>query len=114
MSRQPPADAVSAPVRLIIADHIVSVEQLEILLLLQHHRHRWWTIDEVNQRVQSSPSSVKQRLADLARRGLVEHQDAMFRYGPPLDIEVALAQLAHLYAERQHTIINLIFAGAHR
>jgi DNA-binding IclR family transcriptional regulator len=109
MSLARPSPPISTPVRLVVADYIVSVEQLEILLLLRRYRERWWTIDEVDEQIQSSRASVRRRVEDLANRGLVLRSDAGFRYGPPLELAYALAELASLYAERQEAIIDLVF-----
>lgn len=104
-----PSPPIPAPVRLAIADYIVSAEQLELLLLLRRYRERWWTVDEVDEKIQSRRDAVGQRLEDLANRGLILRGDAGFRYGPPLELAYALAELASLYAERQEAIINLVF-----
>jgi hypothetical protein len=104
-----PTSTSRTPVRLVIADHVVSADQLEILLLLRLFRDRWWTVDQVNEETRSTRPAVRHRLEDLARRRLVVRSDAGFRYGPPLELAFALAELASLYAERQTAIAELIF-----
>jgi hypothetical protein len=92
-----------------IAAHIVSIEQLEILLLLREHRGRAFSQEELNQVMKSSETSVRSRLADLQRRRLVAREGTRFRYQPAPELEPVLAELASAYAERRYTVIDLIF-----
>ena len=101
---------ISDPVRQLIARHIVSIEQLEILLLLREHRARAWSPAEVNDRIQSSLPSVSDRLADLVRRGLFRRDDDGFRYDAPADQDVIIAELAGEYRDRRYSVIDLIFS----
>lgn len=54
-----------------IRDHIHSVEQLEILLLLQSDENREWAAEEVNKLLKSDKTSVEARLNDLYSRNLL-------------------------------------------
>jgi hypothetical protein len=101
---------ISDPVRQFIARDIVSIEQLEILLLLREHRARAWSPAEVTDRIQSSLPSVSDRLADLVRRGLLRRDDDRFRYDPPADQDVIIAELAGEYRDRRYSVIDLIFS----
>jgi hypothetical protein len=101
---------ISDPVRQLIARHIVSIEQLEILLLLREQRARAWSPAEVNDRIQSSLPSVSDRLADLVRRGLLRRDDDGFRYDAPADQDVIIAELAGEYRDRRYSVIDLIFS----
>ena len=55
--------------RRLIADHIDSVEQLEILLLLYQHPERAWTAEAVARELRDLALSAGDRLEDLARGG---------------------------------------------
>jgi hypothetical protein len=101
---------ISDPVRQFIARDIVSIEQLEILLLLREQRARAWSPAEVNDRIQSSLPSVSDRLADLARRGLLRRDDDRFRYDAAADQDVIIAELAGEYRDRRYSVIDLIFS----
>ena len=101
---------ISDPVRQFIARHIVSIEQLEILLLLREQRARAWSPAEVNDRIQSSLPSVSDRLEDLVRRGLLRRDDDRFRYDAPADQDAIIAELAAEYRDRRYTVIDLIFS----
>jgi DNA-binding Lrp family transcriptional regulator len=93
-----------------IASHLVSVEQIEILLFLRQHHDRAFSPSELNDVIRSSESSVGSRLTDLERRGLVRREHARFRYQPPSELEGVLGELAAAYAEQRYTIIDLIFS----
>ncbi|OJT25875.1 hypothetical protein BO221_08525 [Archangium sp. Cb G35] len=101
-------------VRRLIADHIDSVEQLEILLLLQQHPERSWTAESVARELRISPLSAGDRLKDMARSAIlarVQGSEAEYRYAPESpDMAEAVAGLATAYSERRVTVINLIFS----
>jgi DNA-binding IclR family transcriptional regulator len=101
---------ISEPVRKLIAEQIDSVEQLEVLILLREHRSRPWTVDGINERIRSSPNSVRERLEALVQRGLVAQQDAGYRYAAAGELDATVSELARAYAERRFTVIELIFA----
>ncbi len=101
---------IAEPVRQLIARHIVSIEQLEILLLLREHRARSWTPAQVNDRIQSSLLSVTARLDDLAGRGLLYRESDQYRYDASAELEAVVAVLARDYRERRYSVIDLIFS----
>jgi hypothetical protein len=104
------AALITERVRRLIADHISSVEQLEILLLLREAADRDWTAEQVNERIRSSLSSVAARLADLETRGFIVRAEGGYRYGPPAAEAAGVDDLAAAYAERRYTVIELIFS----
>jgi hypothetical protein len=103
------ARVIPDPVRKLIAD-IDSVEQLEVLLFVREHRSRTWTVDEINERLRSSATSVRARLDALAQRGLIEQDSRGYRYEASPELDTTVAGLARAYAERRFTVIELIFA----
>ncbi len=63
--------------------HIDSVEQLEVLLLLWRSPERGWTSDEVATTIYSHPTSVVRRLALLLGQGLLrEREPGCYQYAP--------------------------------
>src|SRR5688572_26691650 len=67
----------------LIQQHIHSVEQLEVLLLLRDRRDRAWTAAEVSRELRTISSSAAQRLSDLVRRGFLKEGPAeSHRYDP--------------------------------
>jgi hypothetical protein len=101
-------------VRRFIVDHVDSVEQLEILLLLHQHPERAWDAESVARELRISALSASDRLEDQARAGLlarVEGSPGGYRYAPGTPaLDEAVAGLAKAYAERRVTVINLIFS----
>ncbi len=90
-------------------EHIVSVEQLEVLLLLRRTAPRPWSPEEVSDELRSSPISAGLRLKDLAGRRLIERDDGRFRYVAGTR-ERVIAELEAVYAERRFGVIDQIFA----
>ena len=104
------AIVISDRVKALIVQHIVSVEQLEVLLLLREDPGRAWTPNQVNDRIKSSVASVTERLADLESRGLIQHQGESYGYDAGNPHAEVVAELATTYAESRFTVIELIFA----
>ena len=100
--------------RRLIAEHIDSVEQLEILLLLYQHPERSWTAESVARELRVSALSVTDRLKDMTQAGLlsrVEGSLAEYRCAPESPkLAEAVSGLATAYSERRVTVINLIFS----
>lgn len=100
--------------RRLIADHIDSVEQLEILLLLHQHPERSWTAESVARELRISPLSADDRLKDMARAAIlskVQGTEGEYRYAPESpQLAEAVTGLATAYTERRVTVINLIFS----
>lgn len=105
---------IAAPVLNFIREHIESVEQLEILLLLYHQSDRSWTADEIARELRSSPQSARKRLAVFEMRGFIRQSDASsksFQYDPrDAGIDEGIKALAEAYQLRRVTIIDVIFS----
>lgn len=102
-------------VRQLVADHITSVEQLEILLLLRERPEEEWSAKRVSDEIRSSEISARERLTALEDSGLVRssvhHSDVSFRFGPATaPLRRAVELLAEAYSERRYTVIELIFS----
>lgn len=96
-----------------IVKHINSVEQLEILLLLQGSPAREWSARDVAQELRSDTHSVAARLADLHARGFLRCQEASapgYGFNPDGQQAQLVAKLASVYAQRRMAVINLIFS----
>jgi len=110
-----PRQKASQPeVTALLSQHISSVEELEILLLLRRRADRCWDAAAVAEELRTSESSAAKRLGDLCAGGLVEEAEASdrgFRYGPGSAWKrAAVDQLAELYAEAPFRVIDMIFA----
>lgn len=98
--------------RWLLGEHIDSVEQLEVLLLLFRHRDRAWTDEQTAEELRSSATSTAKRLKDLTAAGLASPtEDGNFHYAPKDERrERAVEALALAYGERPYTVIELIFS----
>jgi hypothetical protein len=74
--------AIPAAVRELIAQHITSVEQLEILLFLRERRDRAWSPDDVATALRGNTVSARGRLAQLAASSFVNTAADGYRYRP--------------------------------
>ena len=105
---------LSENVKKFIIDHINSVEQLEVLLLLHSHKQKEWSAREASQELRINQDSAKVRLADLHSRGLLavrESSDPLYRYQPQKpNFAQTVDDLAKAYPEYRVTVINLIFS----
>ena len=100
-------------VRQFIIDHIDSVMQLEVLLLIASEPGRAWTVKDLAELLRIDPTWVDSQLRAMAARGLVAQQpdSAAFRFEPrSAELSQALDELAKTYADRRVTVIGLIFA----
>ncbi|HVT89270.1 MAG TPA: hypothetical protein VHD56_10490 [Tepidisphaeraceae bacterium] len=107
-------EQISARVRAFIAEQVRSVVELECLLLLQRQPDREWTAEEMGRDLCIDSQWSESEMEDLARRGLAEVRTdsaRRYRYSPRTDeLRQAMQELAHDYAQRRVTIIQLIYA----
>ena len=99
----------------LVREHILSLEQLEILLLLRARPGEEMSAKAAGEEVRTGESSAASRLGDLAQRGFlsarVVDDQTLYRYDPKDDaLRHAVDLLERAYAERRYTVINLIFA----
>lgn len=108
------SDALPAPVKQLLARHIQSVEQLEVLLLLHSQPARAWTAPEVYDVIRSSEASIAARLQAFTAAGfLIEEKGPpqTFRYAPnDRDLRSALDMTASAYQTWRVRVIEAIFA----
>ena len=105
---------ISKKAQSFLAQHIRSVEQLEIFLALAKEPHRSMTVAQVFKQIQSSERSISAGLQEFARKGLAigdENGRFCLCEKPESLIEVA-RELQGLYRERRVTIIEQIYAKA--
>jgi hypothetical protein len=99
----------------LIAVHIRSLEQLEILLLLANKPEQAWTVDGVYDVIRSSRASVAERLEELRLQGLLvfagePQRDFKYRPQSP-ELDDAVHALGQLYKERRVKIVEMIYAA---
>jgi hypothetical protein len=102
---------ISIEVLELISEHITSMEQLEVLLLLANNPERNWPVDAVFAEIQSSITSVIFRLRELTEKGFLnEPENLVFRYSPKSEkIHDTIRALAAVYKERRIKVIELIY-----
>lgn len=95
-----------------LLEHIHSVDELEILLLLRSYRQTSWTGDAVARELRLDPKTSAERLVDLQRRGFVNKgPNDGFVYAPRgAGFDHALSILAQAYPKFRNAIIRLIFS----
>jgi hypothetical protein len=99
-------------VRDFITRHIVSVEELEILLLLQEGKERDWSPAEINARLRSQEVSIRKWLDALAALQLARRTvGGRYQFAPASDrLATDAMALADAYRERRIKVIELIFS----
>lgn len=106
-----PEEPIPKDVLLFIADHIRSVEQLEILCLLVETPDRAWSTSEIFRTIQSTEKSVLDGVQYFMDHGVVS-QDAegLFRFNPEAALlKESVLRLVRTYRERRVTIIETIY-----
>jgi predicted ArsR family transcriptional regulator len=101
-------------VRQFLAEHISSVAQLEVLLLLRGDRQRQWTAEEVGKALYTTPEMVTGQLEELRARGLVTTSggsEVRYVYRPAsADLEARADRLEQTYRERRVAVITAIYS----
>jgi hypothetical protein len=102
---------VPASVRGFIASHIVSVAQLEVLLLVRAAADKEWTASEVARALVTQHDAAAGWLQDLVARGLASESEGRYRYRPSNpELDQIVDALAESYANYRVAVISLIFA----
>jgi hypothetical protein len=102
---------ITAEVKDFIFQYLDSVEQLEILLLLNSIPDKYWTAQELNISLRSNLNSVEKRLAILLYYKIIDKNDGAYSFKPedPQIIET-LVQLAGCYRVHRYKVLELIFS----
>jgi DNA-binding MarR family transcriptional regulator len=107
-------EGISLQVRQFLNDHITSVAQLEILLLLQTNPQQSWSPADIARELRIEVAGAAQQLAMLAASGLIREvptPHGSFIYEPHTpELQAAVTALAQAYLIRRVTVIGLIFA----
>jgi hypothetical protein len=110
-------ESLPADVQRFLKEHIGSVGELEVLLLLHRSPARYWTAEAVNEELRTSLQSAIECLIRLHGSALAEpHEDERrgYRLAPGLAGEDTLVgRLAQLFKERVSSVIDAIYAPKH-
>ncbi|HUG90377.1 MAG TPA: hypothetical protein VML55_06070 [Planctomycetaceae bacterium] len=108
------ADEFPDDVQRLLSEHISSVAQLEVLLLLREQRERAWSAAEVAKALYTTPEMVAEQLADLERRGLLAFDagaEPQYRYWPASpELDNQVSRLDTIYRERRVAVITYIYS----
>jgi DNA-binding IclR family transcriptional regulator len=109
-----PEKPIPDEARRLIAGHIRTVEQLEILLLLNGSPGKGFSIADVFRVIQSSENSVATSLKAFVSAGfLVEESKGMYRHEPAnAELARSIEALAKTYQERRVSVIEAIYSQA--
>jgi DNA-binding MarR family transcriptional regulator len=107
-------NGIKQEVRTFLADHIDSVLELELLLLLRAHAQPSWTGAELAGELKIDRSWAAEQLAKFATRGILSRSDdadPRYRYAPATPaLDAIVAAVADAYASHRVTMIGLIFS----
>ncbi|HEU4535820.1 MAG TPA: hypothetical protein VFS00_16955 [Polyangiaceae bacterium] len=98
--------------RRFVAAHLDTVDQLEVLLLLQRRPAEVWTPQRVSDELRTSPMSAAMRLERLCATGLCEEIEGGGVRLRPADasVERAIQLVTAAYREKRVSLIALIYA----
>lgn len=99
-------------VRDFVFEYIDSVEQLEILLLLESNSQKTWSPPELSGLLRSNLNSIEKRLGHLASQGLiVRNEDSHFAFFTENEeLRNTIHTLAEIYRVHRYKIMELIFS----
>lgn len=107
-------DEISREVDQFIRDHISSVEQLEVLLLLAESPQQEWSAVQIAQKLYRQPESITTHLEALLAAGLLkkcEAAKATYCYAANSGaVDATVRALDKAYRQRKDTVIRLIFS----
>jgi hypothetical protein len=108
------ANDFPAEIEAFIGQHIESLAQLELLLLLRRESTRSWSYFDLARQLYITPDVCTGIIADLERRGFVLRDAAdnnLVRYrSGGADVDQLIDQLAALYHQRRVAVITLIYS----
>ena len=108
-------EGIVQEVRAFIAEHIDSVLQLELLLLLQKKRDRDFDAAGVVQELRIDPAWAAGQLEALCSAGILACVEAVgvrrYHYAPKTpELDAAVQKLDQAYTDRRVSVISLIFS----
>jgi hypothetical protein len=108
------SDEIDLGVRAFIAEHIQSVAQLELILLLHSNPHQPWSAADAAREFGLSPEMTLGLLRGLCQQGFAsasDETDPQFRFAPKsTEIQRLVDQVATLYQQRRVTLVQLIYS----
>lgn len=108
-----PRPEIPDAVRRLIRQHLRSVSELEVLLLLRVTPGKPWSVGEVARAQVARDDAARGFLEHLCDGRLLEHDGAAdsYRYAPERRTATTVDALAGCYASSPRAVVSLIFAG---
>jgi hypothetical protein len=105
------AGLLTPALRQFIAQHVRSIEQVEILCLLSSNPARTWTVPEVFRAIQSSQTSIADCLENFRKSELLESEpEGRYRLASSKPELIQLvSELAAAYRERRVAVVETIY-----
>lgn len=105
-------DSLPADVERFLADHIESVEAVNVLLLLFEQPARSWTADEVGRESRTNEFSADLHLRALSERALVQVSSSAPQpsYQANPTFARVVASVARTFRERRVAVITFIYS----
>ena len=108
------ADDFPAELEQFIAQHIESLAQLEMLILMRQDRERNWDCAEMSRQLYITGDMCGGLVGDLERRGFVRRapgSENAYQYHPATpEIDRLMTALAAIYQERRVAVITQIYS----
>lgn len=106
---------ISKEVKDFVFHSIDSVEQLDILLLLQSDVQKKWSIKEISNFLRSTPTSIEKRVSKLIEQNLLLEASVPGEkiYSLHFQSEAVLnivSELAEIYKTHRYGILEIIFS----
>jgi hypothetical protein len=112
------ADLLSTEIESFIGRNIDTVEDLEILLLLQGSPERFWAVDEVAAELRLSPAAAHSILDRLCSRNLLDVKtttEVMFCFRPTTDeLRGGVLALAAAYRRSRLRVLAALYTSKHK
>ena len=106
-------DKLPDEIRDFLAQHIPSVAQLELLLLLRQEPGKRWSVPETAQACYITEAMTASILADLRRQGLIDQiGEGEYHYAPSSgELSRLVDEVSLIYQQRRVTVIGLIHSA---
>jgi hypothetical protein len=105
------AEGLSEELLGFIRQHVSSIEQLEVLLLLRRDPAQTWEADGVAAELRIQPRSAAARLDSLTKAGLARHLSPAYVFDASNpELTKLVDALAEAYQTHRVTVIQTIFA----
>jgi len=107
-------DEIPADVSQFITDHLNSVAELEVLLLVRSDPGRCWSAADISKVLCTPVEMVTEQMVGLQTRGLIlaiAGSEPQYQYQPRTpELDQVVASLSEIYKARRVTVITLIYS----